>query len=150
MSKEDIELATRAIRAVMARPEPDFETMNEVFDPDHVYVPTTRAIDAEEYRGGRGYQQFLREEGGNIGASDAALVWDEADLEGVVDVGNHRVIAVTAARFRGKRSGVDFEQRIWVVMTVRDGRICRTESHTDPTEALKAAGLSEKDAQADS
>jgi ketosteroid isomerase-like protein len=149
MSREDIELATRAIRAVAARPKPDFETMNEVFDPDHVYVPTTRAIDAEEYRGGRGYQQFLREEGGNIGASDAALVWDEADLEGAIDVGNHKVIAVTAARFHGTGSGVEFEQRIWVVMTVRNGRICRSESYTDPTEALKA-GLSEEDTHADS
>jgi ketosteroid isomerase-like protein len=122
--------------------------MNKVFDPNHVYVPTMSAVDEKEYHGGRGYQQFLREEGGNVGASDAALTW-EADLEGVVDVGNHKVLAVTAARYRGTASGVELEQRTWVVMTVRNGRICRTEVYTGPTEALKAV-LSEQDAHSDS
>jgi hypothetical protein len=35
------------------------------------------------------------------------------------------------------------------VMTVRDGRISRTETYSDPTEALRAA-LSEQDAHTDS
>jgi ketosteroid isomerase-like protein len=148
MSREELELVTRAVRAANARPKPDFATINEVFHPDHVFVPVTGQLDATEYHGARGYQQFLRQEVGNIGASDAALSWD-ADFEGAVDAGNHKVITASSVRLRGSASGVEFEQRMWWVMTVRDGRIVRTEAYTDPTEAFKAA-LSEQDAQADS
>lgn len=138
MSQEELELVTRAVRAATARPRPDFATINEIFHPDHVFVPVTGQIDAKEYQGGRGYQQFLRQELGNVGARDAALSW-EANFEGAVDAGNHKVITVSSVRLQGSASGVEFEQRLWVVMTVRDGRIVRTESHTDPTEAFKSA-----------
>jgi ketosteroid isomerase-like protein len=138
MSQEELELVTRGVRAANARPKPDFATINEVFHPDHVFVPATGQIDATEYQGARGYQQFLRQELGNIGAGDAALSW-EGDFEGAVDAGNHKVVAVSSVRVRGSASGVEFEQRIWTVMTVRDGRIVRTESHTDPTAAFEAA-----------
>ena len=138
MSREEIELVTRAVRAAIARPKPDFATINEVFHPDHVFVPATGPIDTTEYQGARGYRQFLRQELSNIGAGDAALAW-EADFEGAVDAGNHKVIAVISPRLRGSASGVEFEQRMWTVMTVRDGRIIRTESYTDPTAAFKAA-----------
>jgi len=148
MSQEDLELATRAIRAATARPKPDFATMNEVFDPDHVFVPASRPIDTAEFSGGSGYRQFLQEEAGNIGAFNAPVAW-EADVVGAIDVGNHKVVAVTAGRYRGTASGVEFAMRQWVVMTVRDGRICRTEIHTDPAEALNAA-LSAQDAPAGS
>jgi ketosteroid isomerase-like protein len=138
MSQEELELVTRAVRAATARPKPDFATLNEVFHPDHVFVPVIGQIDAKEYEGARGYQQFLRQEVGNIGATDAALTW-ETDFEGAVDAGNHRVVTVSSVRLRGSASGVEFEQRIWTVMTVRDGQVVRTESYTDPTEAFRAA-----------
>jgi hypothetical protein len=146
MSQEEVELATRAIRALSARPKPDFATVNEVFHLDHVYLPMSRELEGGEYHGARGYQQFLREEGGPAGVTGGLLSW-EADFGGAIDVGNHKVIAVTTGRFRGKASGVEFEQRAWVLMTVRGGRISRTQSFTDPAEALKAA-LSEQDAHA--
>ena len=148
MSQEELELATRAVRATIARPKPDFATMNEVFHPDHVFVPTVRELEGSEYRGGRGYQQFLREEAGNVGVADTAVSW-EADFVGAIDVGNHKVIAVVNARYRGTASGVELEQRQWTVMTVRNGRISRTETYSEPTEALKAA-LAEQDAHPDS
>ena len=39
MSRENLDLALRAMRAACAQPKPDFETMNALFDPDHVLVP---------------------------------------------------------------------------------------------------------------
>lgn len=134
MSQENLELAMKAIRATTARPKPDFATMNEVFHPDHTFVPILGQIEEAEFRGGRGYQQFLREQAG----SDAPMSW-ESDFKGAVDVGNHKVLAVTDARYRGATSGVEIAQRTWVVMTVRDGRILRTEIYLDPAEALNAA-----------
>jgi ketosteroid isomerase-like protein len=133
MSRENVELVTRAIRAAAARPKPDFETMNALFHPDHVLVPLTSQIDVKEVRGGRGYQTFLRE---------PPVSWN-ADLEGAVDVGGNKVLCVLSARYRGSTSGAEVEQRTWVVATVRDGRVSRTEVYTNPAEALEAAGLRE-------
>ena len=144
MSREELELVTKAVHAVNARPKPDFAAINELFHPDHVFVPLPSQLEGGDYRGARGYQQFLRERS----ATDAPMSW-EADLEGAVDVGNHKVIFVTSTRYRGTASGVELEQRTWAVMTVRDGRVSRTEVYNDPTEALNAA-LSKQDARADS
>jgi ketosteroid isomerase-like protein len=150
MSRENIELASRAMRAVSARPKPDFATVNEVFHPDHVFVPVQGQLEGEEYRGARGSQQFFRTSGVQGEASDAPLSWVATDLEGAVDVGNRKVLLVTNASYRGSASGIEFEQRNWVVMTVRDGRISRTEVYADPAAALQAVGLSEQEGYADS
>lgn len=139
-----MELVTRALRAVFARPEPGFATMNEVFDPNHVFVPLN-TIDTGEVHGGLGWQTFLREQvqAGHSGrAGEASTSW-EADLQGAVDVGPDQVLCVLALRVRGSASGVDIAQRTWVVATVRGGRVSRTEHYSNPVEALKAAGPSE-------
>jgi ketosteroid isomerase-like protein len=150
MSREELELATRAIRAVSARPKPDFATMNEVFHPDHVFVPVFRQLEGEEFHGARGAQQFFESSGVHTETSDAPMSWEGSDFEGAVDVGNHKVLVVANARYHGSASGIEFEQRFWVVMTVRDGRIARTETYTDPAAALATVGLSEQDAHCDS
>jgi ketosteroid isomerase-like protein len=149
MSREELELVTRAMRAVSARPKPDFATMNEVFHPDHVFVPVFGQIEGAEYHGARGSQEFFREvlPSPDTKTSDAAMS-GESDFEGAIDVGNHKVIAVHTGRYRGTASGVEVEQRLWTVMTVRNGRISRSEVFHDPTDALRAA-LSEQDAHAD-
>ena len=144
MSRENVEVVRRAIRAATVRPKPDFATMNALFHADHVFVPAISAIEAEEVRGGRGYQAFLREHGqaGLDHPGEAPVSW-EADLEGAVDVGGNKVLGVVTARYRGSASGVEFEQRQWIVATVRDGRVSRTESYSDPAEALEAVGRRE-------
>lgn len=138
MSQGEVELVTRAFKAVNKRPKPDFATINEVFHSDHVFVPAVTRLESGEYHGARGYQQFLREQSDYRESSDAPLS-SVSDFGGAIDVGNHKVIAVSTTRFRGTASGAEVEQRIWAVMTVHDGRISRTEIYTDPTEALKAA-----------
>ena len=150
MSKEELELVTRAIRATSARPKPDFATINEVFHPDHVMVPTFGQLESEEFHGARGSQQFFRRVGVHTEASDAPMSWEGTDLEGAVDVGNHKVLAVTTAWHRGSSSGIDVVQRFWVVMTVRGSRIARTEVYADPAEALEAVGRSEQEGHSDS
>ena len=137
MSQENAELVKRAFRAATARPKPDFATMNALFHPDHVLVPVT--LDTQEVVGARGYQAFLQ---GDAGDGGAPVSW-EADFEGAVDVGSHKVLAVLTGRYRGSASGVELEQRNWAVVTVRDGLVARTEIYLDPAEALQAAALSE-------
>ena len=51
--------------------------------------------------------------------------------------------AVMTIRFHGASSGASTEQRVWAVVTVKDGKITRTENYIDPAEALKAVGVPE-------
>jgi ketosteroid isomerase-like protein len=44
---------------------------------------------------------------------------------------------------RGRGSGVEVEWRRWCVVTMRNGRILRSEWFLDRAEALEAAELSE-------
>jgi hypothetical protein len=102
MSKENLDLVKSALTAATALPKPDFATVNRLFHPDHLLVTLYRHIEAEEVRGGRGYQAFLREQG-PLGLSestgDAPMSW-ETDFEGAVDVGRDKVLAVASGSSR--------------------------------------------------
>ena len=135
MSQETLDLALRAVRAACARP-PDFETVNALFHPDHVFVSVTAGLLGEaEAKGGVGYKAWLEE--------NADVMSWEADVRGGVDVGPEKVLVVTENRSRGATSGLSSEFRAWTVVTVAGGRVTRSEVHLDPAKALEAAGLSE-------
>jgi ketosteroid isomerase-like protein len=141
MSKENVDLVMRALRAATARPKADFATVNALFHPDHILVPLGMTVGGDEVKGGRGYKSFLREQGQSgfaDSASEAPIAW-ESDIETAVDVGANKVLAVGQTRFRGSTSEVEVDQRTWLVATVRDGKVFRTELFTDPAEALEAA-----------
>jgi ketosteroid isomerase-like protein len=136
MSKENIDLVKRAMAAANTRPRPDFQTINALFSSDHVLVPVEAGkLGGAERVGRKGYKAFLEESGGT-------MPW-EAELEGAVDLGSDRVLAVQSVHFRGASSGIDLEERMWIVFSVSEGKITRSEAFLDPAEALKAAGLSE-------
>jgi ketosteroid isomerase-like protein len=122
MSREELELVARAVRAVTARPKPDFATINDVFHPNHVFVPTVMPLEGKEYHGARGYQQFLGEQGGQMGAShDAPLSW-EADFEGAV---NWAHIGVRGSRRHWRRAQVSDCCRVWNSEAVWARNSCR-------------------------
>jgi ketosteroid isomerase-like protein len=64
--------------------------------------------------------------------------WEDVEVEGGVDLGPDTVLAVSSNRMRAAASGMELEQRIWLLVTVRDGKIKRTEAYMDPAEALQA------------
>ena len=133
MSRENLELVVRALRAVIERPKPDFATINALYDPDHVFVSVQASgLGEAEAKGAQGYKAWLEEQAG--------VVPFEMELDGAVDVAPDLVLAVTAVRLHGVASGIHTEQRIWNVVTVTDGKITRTEAYTDPAEALGAVG----------
>lgn len=135
MSRENLELAVRGIRAAIREPKPDFETMNALFDPDHVLVSVVAdKLGGEgEAVGASGYRAWVE--------AQRDVVSFETELEGAIDVGPESVVAVLAVRFRGASSGAPTEQRVWAVLTVIDGKITRTENYIDPAEALESVGL---------
>jgi ketosteroid isomerase-like protein len=137
MSQENVDLVMRAIRAATKQPKPDFETVNALFHPDHVLVSImAHQLGSEaEAVGASGYKAWVE--------AQQDVVSFEVELGGAIDVGPDTVIAVTTTRFRGASSGATSGQRVWAVMTVKDGKITRTESYIDPAEALKAVSLRE-------
>jgi ketosteroid isomerase-like protein len=136
MSPENVEIVRRAIEAAIRKPKPDFDTINDLYDADHELISLVSSLDGETYRGGRGYRDYL--------LNDDETVQSESRLEQVTEIDADRVLVITPARFRGKASGVPLpEQRLAAIVTVRGGKIIRTQVYPSPEEALKAAGLSE-------
>lgn len=142
MSQESLDLVVRAIKAATKQP-PDFETVNALYHPEHVFVPLeASALGGADATGAHGYRAWLERTGD-------VVEW-EADLKGAIDVGPGKVIAVTANRFEGASSGVATEDRVWCVVTVTDGKITRTEAYLTPAKALEAALTEQPGKESDS
>jgi ketosteroid isomerase-like protein len=71
--------------------------------------------------------------------------WEDYVLEPteIVDAGDDRVLVVYHERGRGKGSGVPFDRRFAVLLTVRASKVARLQYFSAREEALEAAGLSE-------
>jgi ketosteroid isomerase-like protein len=92
---------------------------------------------------------------GPKGVSDSMTALSEAfdDLqyhpERFIDCGD-KVVALLKVRGRGKGSGIVVESNVAHVWTLQDRKAVRVEIYLDVAQAMKAAGLSEQDAHADS
>jgi ketosteroid isomerase-like protein len=136
MSQENLDLVVRAIQAASKRPKSDFETVNQLYHPDHVLVSlVANTLGEGEAIGAAGYKTWLQQIGD-------AVSW-EGELRGAVDVGPDKVLAVTVTRFKGASSGIEMEERTLCVVTLAEGKITRTDVFNDPIQALEAAGLRE-------
>jgi ketosteroid isomerase-like protein len=62
----------------------------------------------------------------------------EASVEEVTVVDDDRVLLVWAGTVRGKRSGAAAGQRGASIMTVRNGKVTRTENYLSREQALEA------------
>jgi ketosteroid isomerase-like protein len=132
MSQEDVDLVVRALEAVARRPRPDFETINQLFHPDHVLVPIEATkLGGSEVEGASGYKRWLE--------SVANITPWEMEVVSAVATGPSTVLVTITLRFRGAASGAELDQATWLVVTVEDGRLRRTETHFDEAEALEAA-----------
>ena len=59
------------------------------------------------------------------------------------DLGDERVLTLAHIQFRGQASGIMVESQLALLMTIRDGKIVRSEDYLSHAEALKAVGLEE-------
>ena len=131
-----MEIVRRAYEAVCRKPKPDFETMNALYHPDHEFVPLVHRIEGRVPEGARGYQAWLAEN------DESWARWD-LTLEGVRGLDDDRVLVDTTFTGIGKRGGVPVEQPTTAIVTVRAGKIARTELYSSAEQALEAAGPSE-------
>jgi ketosteroid isomerase-like protein len=65
------------------------------------------------------------------------------ELVELIDAGEDTVVAVERFGGRARLSGVETDQTIGDVFTIRDGKIARGREYLTPEQALEAAGLRE-------
>jgi ketosteroid isomerase-like protein len=69
---------------------------------------------------------------------EAADDW-RISIEDVSDLGREQVLCVAQNSIRGKDSGVDVQQRIFTLVTLRDEQITHISDFTERQDALEAA-----------
>ena len=144
MSQENVETITRLYDEFLARPERVSDPgIFQFFDPA-VEIRQSASILGTEGTF-HGYDGLARS-GREVFEAFRDLHWVPIRL---IDGGDH-VVATVEARAYGKHSGVEVNERVGHVWTLRGGRIVAWHVYMDPTQALEAVGLSEQDAHADS
>ena len=133
MSEENVEIVRRWVGA--------FNGVDDVggfvaqWDPDCEFFTLfgTRLADAP-YQGHDGLKRYL---------SERAEAWAELRIEAddVRGVGD-RIVLTGRIRGRGLSSSAEIEQPVGLIFELRDNRVLRVRSYSDPAEALEAAGLS--------
>jgi ketosteroid isomerase-like protein len=70
--------------------------------------------------------------------------WEQLETvpEEYIDAGDHVVVTVHY-RGRGRSSGIEYEERLFDVYTVRDGKCVRKREFKRRSDALEAAGVRE-------
>jgi ketosteroid isomerase-like protein len=133
MSRENEELIRRSYDAINRR---DLKAAKELVDPDCEVRALFTGLDGRTYRGHEGIERWLAE---------AEESWEDIEQtpERFIEVDPERTIAVIRFRGRGRGSGVQVDQQLAVIATIRDGRAVSVESFTSLAEALEAVGLSE-------
>jgi ketosteroid isomerase-like protein len=130
MSEENVDFA----RSVFDRWNAGERTFpDEEIHPDVVLV--SRLL-GQAVRGRAGVRRYLRE-------IDQQFDEWTMEIEDWRDAGD-RVAALGHVRLHGRRSGVEFDQPVGILFEIKGGQLLRFETFIDdPTDALRAAGLSE-------
>ena len=134
MSQENVELVRRVSECWGRQ---DWKGLAELCAPDIEQHGTVGGID--EGRIAVGVSE-IRRDYENVDAS-----WEEHRIEAqeFIDAGD-RVVVLLREFQRGKKSGIELEVDTALIVDVRDGHVTRIQGYMDRAEALKAAGLSER------
>jgi ketosteroid isomerase-like protein len=131
MSQDNVELARRAWDAVSRR---DLDAFLALMDPEVVAVPRILAVEGGALHGHDGIRDWWRSIFGVFPDFDAEVI----EVRGVGDV----TISNVRAHGHGGGSHTPFEDAIWVVSHLRDGKVVRWQTFPTEAEALEAAELS--------
>jgi ketosteroid isomerase-like protein len=131
VSRENVELLQAMLSAYNER---GVEAMLAYIDPEfEVTVPPSLSVEPDTYRGHEGMRHYFE---------SFADVMDEVrfEAEAFFDAGD-KVVAETRLMTRGRETGLEVEQLVVQVWTVRGGRAVKAEVFPTRAEALRAAGL---------
>jgi uncharacterized protein len=132
VSQENVEVVQRFFRHLSATGD----ALWDALDPEVEWVVDPMGLLAGTYRGHEGVRAFIEQFRESFDQVEVAL--DEA-----IDAGDF-VVALGLIRSHGKGSGVMVEQRVGWVCRLRAGLILSWRVYFRPSEALEAAGLSER------
>ena len=133
MSQENVEIVRRGyaalseqgVEAVLAFTDPEFEST----------TPSSLASEPDTYRGHEGVRRFW----GSFGDAMEGLYLEGQEFTAVGD----QVLVDTKLHARGRTTGIETEQRAFLLWTLRDGLVTRVETFAEREQALEAAGLRE-------
>jgi ketosteroid isomerase-like protein len=131
MSQENVELVRttmesfnlEGVDAIAEQIDPDFETT----------TPASLSVEPDTYRGPEGVRRWFD-------AWEGTMDEVRFDVDELVDAGD-RVVAVSRMVARSHTTGLELEQAVALVWTLRDGRAVRLDPFATRDEALRAAGL---------
>ncbi len=132
MSQENVELARRAWDAISRR---DLDGFLALMDREVVAVPRILAVEGGALQGHDGIREWWGSIFGVFPDFDAEVL----GIQGVGDM----TISNVQAHGRGEGSDTPFEDAIWVVSQLRDGKVVRWQTFSTEAAALEAARLSE-------
>ena len=140
MSQENVEMVHRAFQAFNDR---DWDAVSVLCTEDVVWrlIGGFADVMGSEFRGYEGLRQWLTDWVDNLGV--------RSEIEAVFDV-DDRVAVITRSVAAGATSGTPATLRSGQVYFFRDGKISVVDNYYEARDVLKAVGLSEQDAHADS
>ncbi len=130
MSQENVEIV-RCLVEGPPRSEP-----YEILDPEVEFdARSSPGPYAAIYHGHDGVRRFM---------ADWMASWADyrAEVEELVDAGD-QVAGVVVERGRGRETGIEVDNRVGFVWTLRGGKVIRMKRYASRAEALEAAGLRE-------
>jgi len=136
MSDENVEIV-RAATAAMLRG--DAAAALNALDPEIEWHATVGGIDEGQIAHGR--QEVAQ------AFADYFAVWERIELRAdeYIDAGGDEVVVFFHEVAKGRASGAVVETDTGTVNTVRNGKIVRVRSYMQRSQALEAAGLSERE-----
>ena len=139
MSSENVELVRTAMQAfnregidaIAPGIHPDFETT----------TPSSMALEPDTYRGMEGIRRWMDAWGDTMDEVRHAAVEASIFASRLKWLGGERVVAVCRLVTRSATTGIELEQGVAMVWTLRDGLAVRLDPYATRDEALRAAGI---------
>jgi ketosteroid isomerase-like protein len=129
MSERNVELAHQAYDAISRG---DLDAFLALMDPEVVLLPRILAVEGGALHGHDGIRRWWE----SIFSVFPDFRTEVVDVRAVGDL----TISEVHAHGSGEGSRTPFEEAIWVVAHVRDGKVVSWETFSSPSEALEAAG----------
>jgi ketosteroid isomerase-like protein len=118
-------LAEQGVEAVLAYADPEFEGT----------TPPSLASEPDTYRGHDGVRRYF----GSFGDAMEGVYFEGQEFTAAGD----KVLVDTKLHARGRTTGIDTEQRAFLVWTLRAGLVTGVETFAEREPAIEAAGLQE-------
>jgi ketosteroid isomerase-like protein len=130
MSQENLEiirgayaaLAERGVEAVLHLADPEFEAT----------TPASLASEPDTYRGHEGARRYF----GSFGDAMEGVYFEGREFTAVGD----KVLVDTTLHARGRTTGIETEQRAFLVWALREGLVTGVETFAERRQALEALG----------